>query len=369
MGVRFRTALGDVSPYQAGRGGGEGTDHPDGAEKALLAQNEGAFGPVAAAQRAIQEEAAQGHRYPESGFAGLKREIAAYHGIPADNVFPAAGSCAVFHYLSLCLLDPGDEVLFCSPTFGAYGLEARKMGAVPVSVPLDADGAYDPAALLAAVSDRTKIVYVANPNNPTGGLVPRAALSAFLDAVPGHVLTVIDEAYFDYVDDPAYPNAIAEFFSDERPVAVTRTFSKIFGLAGLRVGYGVLPADIARKLAKVQMPFEVNRFALAAATATLRADPAEIRRRREATAAGRLRLVGELGAAGFAPLPASANFVQIRVGDAAAVAHDLAERGVLVRPLGSWGQPDSIRVTVGTVEETTRFLDAFRSVMATGTPS
>ncbi|MGD3111795.1 histidinol-phosphate transaminase [Streptomyces sp. YGL11-2] len=368
MGVNFRAALGDVSPYQAGSNG-EGEARRGRVEKVLLAQNEDAYGPVPAAQRAIQEEAARGHRYPEAGFAVLKRQIAAHHRISEDNIFPAAGSCAVFHYLSLCLLDPGDEVVFCSPTFSAYRLEALKMGAVPVSVPLDAEGAYDPAGLLAAITDRTKIVYVANPNNPTGGLVTRASLSAFLDAVPGHVLTVIDEAYFDYVDDPAYPDSIVEFFSEERPVVVTRTFSKIFGLAGLRVGYGVLPADIARKLSKVQMPFEINRFAVAAATATLQADPAEIRRRREATAEGRLRLVGELTAAGYPPLPASANFLQVPVGDAAAVAHDLAELGVLVRPLGSWGQPDAIRVTVGTAEETTRFLDAFRSVMATGRTS
>ncbi|GAA1033513.1 pyridoxal phosphate-dependent aminotransferase [Amycolatopsis albidoflavus] len=329
---------------------------------AHLAQNEGIFGPVAAARRAIAEAAGRGNRYPEAGTGALRRAIGARYGIPAERIVVAAGSTAVIHYLSLCLLGPGDEVVFGHPTFVAYRLETANRGATAVPVPLTEHGSYDLDSLLAAVTPRTKLAYVTNPNNPTGGMVARDEVRAFLDALPAHVLPVIDEAYFDYVEDPGYPDSIKEFCSEDRPVAVLRTFSKIFGLAGLRVGFGVLPAEIAKAARKIQVPYDVNGPAAAAALATLDAPEHEIAERRAATAAGRELLVSRLRALGFAPLPSVANFVQVRVGDARAVAESLAAEGVFVRPLGSWGAPDSIRVTIGPPSEMDRFAEVFGRV-------
>src|SRR6185312_10057385 len=211
-----------------------------------LAQNEAIFGPFAEAQQAIAEGASIGHRYPEPGLSSLRQAIGERYDIPNERIFVAGGSTAVIHYLSMCLLGPGDEVVFGAPTFVAYRLETVKLGATPVPVPLTADGSYDLPGLLAAITPRTKLVYVTNPNNPTGGMVTRQAMQEFLAALPEYVLPVIDEAYFEYVEEADYPDSLREFCTRDRPVVVTRTFSKIFGLAGLRVGFGVLPDELTR---------------------------------------------------------------------------------------------------------------------------
>jgi histidinol-phosphate aminotransferase len=230
-----------------------------------------------------------------------------------------------------------------------YPINAAKMGAVAVPAALDGSR-YDLAALADAITPRTKLVYVTNPNNPTGGMVGRDELAGFLDELPEHVLPVIDEAYFEYVDDPDYPDSIREHLLAGRRLVVLRTFSKIYGLAGLRVGWGAMPLDVAAALGKVKNAFDVSQPAQDAAIASLGQDD-ELARRRDETRAGREQLREGLLALGLTPLPAVANFIAVDVGDGAAVASALERRGVIVRPLGGFGDPASIRISVGLPDE------------------
>ena len=362
----FRPALDNLAPYSAGRGA-EALRRTTGfrGQVVKLASNEGQYGPFPSAMQAMAASLDDVRRYPEAGFVTLRAALAERHGVGVDRVFVGSGGCAILHHLALSLLGPGDESAFCWPTFTAYGLEAQKMGAKPVRVPLSSDGSFDLDALLSKVGDATRLVHVCNPNNPTGNINSRSELTAFLDALPGHVLPVIDEAYFDYVDRQDYPDGIKEFAVPGRRVVVMRTFSKIYGLAGLRVAYAICPADVVEACSKVQNPFEVNRLGLIAALASL-GDNAELTRRAEDNRVARLRLVEGLRELDHEPHPTEANFVMVTVGDGSATAARLEEFGVIVRPLGSMGDPASIRVTVGTADEIDRFLEAFAKVTRAG---
>jgi histidinol-phosphate aminotransferase len=357
-GSLFRASLEGLVPYEPGKPV-EDVQRELGLERVVkLASNEGPFGPFPAALEALRRGARDLNRYPDGGFYRLREALAERHGVAPGNVAPAAGADGVVLYLSLVCLDPGDEVVCGWPSFPSYVLDAAKLAAVPVKVPL-ADGRYDPEALLAAVTPRTKIVYLCNPNNPTGKMVPRSAIDAYFDEVPEHVLTVLDEAYFEYVEDPDYPDGIEEYVKAGRRVVVLRTFSKIYGLAGLRVGYGVGPSEVVAAIRKVQNAFDVTQPAQDAALASL-GDQAELARRRRVNAAGRAQVVEGLRALGLSPAePAVANFVYVEVGeDSRPLFEALLREGVIVRPLAGFGAPGAIRVTVGTEEENRIFLDA-----------
>jgi histidinol-phosphate aminotransferase len=356
----FRPELDGLVPYEPGRPA-EIVQRELGIAGPIvkLASNEGPWGPVPAALEAIVAAARAGNRYPDGGAYALRSALAERHGLPFAQVVVANGADAVLNYLALALLEPGDEVAFCWPSFPVYPINAAKMGAVSVRAPL-AGSSYDLVALADAITERTKIVYVTNPNNPTGGMVARAALERFLDALPGHVLPVLDEAYFEYVDDPEYPDGASEQLAQGRRCVVLRTFSKIYGLAGLRVGYGLCPPDVAAACLKVKNAFDVTQVALDAALASLGAGE-EVARRREATRAGRERLAAGLRERGFQPLPAVANFVCAEVGDGAAFAAALERKGVIVRPLGPFGDPASVRISVGSPEELDRLFAALDS--------
>jgi histidinol-phosphate aminotransferase len=264
----------------------------------------------------------------------------------------------------MALLDPGDDVVCGWPSFPSYVLDATKMGAAAVRVPLT-DHRYDVERILAAVTERTKIAYLCNPNNPTGTMISRAEVDAFLAAVPAHVLTVLDEAYHEYVEEPDYPDGIEEHFKAGRRVLVLRTFSKIYGLAGLRVGYGIGPAEVVDAIKKVRNAFDVTQPAQDAAVASL-GDAGEVARRRRLNAEARARLVEACEDLGLSVASlAVANFVYAEVGDDSRPVFDaLLREGVIVRPLAGFGAPGAIRVTVGTPEETDLFAQAFRRVAA-----
>ena len=350
----FRSALDAVNPYVPGRPielvkrelGIEG-------EIIKLASNEAPFPPVPAALEAISAAALEGNRYPDGSSYGLRHALADRHGVTPEQIVVGNGADAVLDYLAQALYEPGDEVAYCWPSFPVYPINATKMGAVCVPAPL-AGSAYDLDALAAVITPKTKAVYVTNPNNPTGGMVTRDALERFLDRLPGHVVPVIDEAYFELVDEPDYPDSMV-WLREGRRLVVLRTFSKIYGLAGLRVGYGAMPADIAVACNKVKGAFDVSHVAQMAALASLGAD-AEIARRRRCIAAGRAQLVQGLQALGLDPLPAVANFVYVAVGDGPALAGELERRGIIVRPTAGFGDPTAIRVTVGSTEDNARFL-------------
>ena len=359
----FRRSIADLVPYEPGKPVEE-VQRELGLDRVVkLASNEGPFPPFPAALAAIERAARDLNRYPDGGVYALRAALAERHGVAFEEIVVGAGADAVIDLLSQATLDPGDEIVCGWPSFPSYVLDAAKLGAVSKKVPLRAH-TYDLDALLAAVGPRTKLLYVCHPNNPTGTGNRRAELLGFLDAVPEHVLVVLDQAYFEYIDDPDYADGIEEHFKAGRRLVVLRTFSKIYGLAGLRVGYGVAPADVVVATSKVRRAFDVTATAQAAALASI-GDDAELARRRAANATGRTELEAAFRSHGLEPAgPSLGNFLYAEVGDGRAVFEELLRQGVIVRPLGSFGAPEAIRVTVGTPDENAFFAAALGHVLS-----
>jgi histidinol-phosphate aminotransferase len=359
----FRRAIADLVPYEPGKPVEE-VQRELGLERVVkLASNEGPFPPFPAALEALDRAARDLNRYPDGGAWALRSALAARHGVSLDEVIVAAGADAVIDLLSQATLDPGDEIVCGWPSFPSYVLDAAKLGAVPVKVPLRGH-TYDLDAMLAAIGPRTKLVYVCHPNNPTGTANGRAELAAFFERVPEHVVVVLDQAYFEYIDDPDYADGVAEHFAAGRRVVVLRTFSKIYGLAGLRVGYGIAPPDVVAATSKVRRAFDVATTAQAAALASI-GDDEELARRRAANARGRAELESALRAHGLDPVgPAVGNFVFVDVGDGRAIFEQLLRLGVIVRPLAGFGAPEAIRVSVGAPDENAAFAAALGHVFS-----
>ena len=362
-----RPAVRGLTPYEPGKPVEE-LQRELGLERVVkLASNEGPWGPFPAAIEAIERSTGELNRYPDGGAYRLRAALAERHGVAFEQVAPGAGADGVVDCLSQALLDPGDEVVLGWPSFPSYPIDARKMGAEPVLVPLK-EHRYDPSALLEAVGPRTKIVFLCHPNNPTSVAIPRRELDEFFARVPARVLTVLDEAYFEYVDDADHGDGIEYYVKSGANVLVLRTFSKIYGLAGLRVGYGVGPAPIVSEIGKVRRAFDITTPAQEAALASLDSEQ-EVSRRRIATRESVRELVRILRAHGFEPVETAAgNFVYIEVGEDARVLFDrLLHEGVIVRPLAGFGAPNAVRVTAGAADELA-FLDrALSAVVAGGT--
>jgi histidinol-phosphate aminotransferase len=359
----FRRAIAELVPYEPGKPVEE-VQRELGLERVVkLASNEGPFPPFAAALDAIARSAHELNRYPDGGVWALRSALAERHGVSFEEVIVGAGADGVIDLLSQATLDPGDEIVCGWPSFPSYVLDAAKLGAVSRKVPLR-DHTYDLDALLAAIGPRTKLVYVCHPNNPTGTANGRDELASFLDRVPDHVLVVLDQAYFEYIDDPGYADGIAEHFRSGRRVVVLRTFSKIYGLAGLRVGYAVAPKDVVVATSKVRRAFDVAATAQAAALASID-DGGELARRRTENARGRAQIEAAVRSQGLEPAgPALGNFVFVEVGEGRALFERLLREGVIVRPLEGFGAPSAIRVTVGTSEENDFFASALGTVFS-----
>jgi histidinol-phosphate aminotransferase len=347
----FRPAVNELVPYEPGKPIEE-VQRELGLERVVkLASNEGQFGPFPAALEAIERANRELNRYPDGGAYRLRQALAERHGVRFEEVTTGSGADGLVDCLSQAVLDPGDEIVCGWPSFPSFVIDARKLGAVPRLVPLH-QHRYDLGALLEAVGPRTKLVYVCLPNNPTGTTNTRAEVDAYFDQVPDHVVTVVDQAYFEYVEEPDYPDAIEDYVKAGRRAIVLRTFSKIYGLAALRVGYAVGPAALLAAIAKVRRAFDVSAPAQAAALASLD-NAGELERRRLATAEGRAQLEEHLRASGLAPVvPAVGNFLCVEVGeDSRPFFERLLREGAIVRPLHGFGAPGAIRVTVGTQEE------------------
>jgi histidinol-phosphate aminotransferase len=361
----FKPPVRDLVPYEPGKPVEE-VQRELGLERVVkLASNEGPFGPFPEALEALAAAAPELNRYPDGGGYRLRMALAERHNVRFEEVALGAGADGVVDALSQISLDPGDEIVCGWPSFPSYVIGATKLGALPRTIPLR-DGRYDLDAMLAAVTERTKLVYVCHPNNPTGTMNTRAELDDYFERVPDHVLTVLDQAYFEYVDDPDYADGIEEYAKGGRQVIVLRTFSKIFGLAGLRVGYGVGPASVVTAVGKVRRAFDITTPAQVAALASLEAPGAaeELVRRRRVNAEGRPAIEQALGDHGFEPFtPAVANFVFAEVAeDSRPLFERLLREGVIVRPTAGFGAPGGIRVTVGTPEENALFAEALGRV-------
>jgi histidinol-phosphate aminotransferase len=360
----FRRSIAELVPYEPGKPI-EAVQRELGFERVVkLASNEGSFGPFPAALEALERNARELNRYPDGGAFALRAALAAQHDVQFEQVAVGSGADGVIDCLSQSVLDEGDEIVCGWPSFPSYVIDATKLGARTVRVPLR-DHRYDLEALLGAITARTKLVYICHPNNPTGTMNTRAELDAYFERVPDRVLTVLDQAYFEYIDDPDYADGIGEYFKAGRRVIVLRTFSKIYGLAGLRVGYGIAPADVVTEIGKVRRAFDITSAAQVAALASL-GDEAELARRREECTHERGRIVEILGAAGFEVAgPPVANFVYAETGGNARVLFEaLLREGVIVRPLDGFGSTSAVRVTVGTAEENTFLADALAQVAA-----
>jgi histidinol-phosphate aminotransferase len=359
----FRRSIADLIPYEPGKPVEE-VQRELGLDRVVkLASNEGPFPPFPAALEAIERAASELNRYPDGGVYALRAALAERHGVALEEVVVGSGADGVIDLLSQATLDPGDEIVCGWPSFPSYVLDAAKLGAEAKKVPLRAD-TYDLEALLEAIGPRTKLVYICHPNNPTGTGNRRAELDHFFEQVPEHVLVVLDQAYFEYIDDPEYGDGVDEYFKAGRRVLVLRTFSKIYGLAGLRVGYGIGPADVVTATSKVRRAFDVTATAQAAAVASM-GDEAEIARRRAANAVGRAQLEGVFREHGLEPAgPALGNFLFAEVGDGREVFEQLLRQGVIVRPCGGFGAPGAIRVSVGTAEENALFASALGHVLS-----
>ena len=360
----IRPALEGLVPYEPGKPA-ETVQRELGLERVVkLASNEGPFGPFPEALEAMARALPESNRYPDGGCYRLRDALSGRHGVAFEELVVAAGADAVIGYVCQATLDPGDEIVTPWPSFPSYVLDPLKLGATTVRVPLR-DGHVDTEAMREAVTGRTKLAFLPTVNNPTGTMTARDDVLAFLDSVPDHVLTVVDEAYFEYVDDSGLVDAIEEAAKRGRQVLALRTFSKIYGLAGLRIGYGVGPAAVIAAIHKVRRAFDVTTPAQEAALASLDA-PEELVRRRAVNRDSMAALESVLHEAGFAPIgPAVGNFLFVDVGtDAAALDDALLRRGVIVRPMGPFGAPTALRITAGTGDEIAFLAEQLRTVFS-----
>ena len=324
---------------------------------ASLGLNEGLAGPFPSALQAVRGVLPDLNRYPGRGSFELVAALAARHGVPATQVLVAAGADAVIGYVCQAVLEPAQEVVVAWPSFPSFVRDPQKRDAIVVTVPL-ADGNVDLDAMGAAVTPRTRLLFIATPNNPTGRAIARDDLIPFVRRLPDHVLPVIDEAYFDYLDPANRLDSISELVREGDDVLVLRTFSKLYGLAGLRVGYGVGPSAVISAMQKVQRGYDVGALAQVAALASI-ADEEEVERRRAANRDAVGALTELLRARGLDPLAGSVtNFVLVDVGSAVDdVAARLLRGGIAVQPGAPFGAPTSLRITAGSPAELDR-LDA-----------
>lgn len=311
-----------------------------------LASNEVPYGPLPGVVEAVAQAAANVHRYPDMGVVALREALAARYGVAVERIATGCGSVALTEHLALATCLPGEEILYAWRSFEAYPIITAATGATSVRVPNDAGHGHDLPAMADAVTDRTRMILICNPNNPTGTAVRRAELDAFLDRVGEGVLVVIDEAYREFVTDDAVPDALARY-GDRPNVVILRTLSKAWGLAGLRVGFLIAQPAVADTVRKVITPFSTNALAQAAALAALAA-PEEMRRRCDLVIAERARVTDAFRKL-VPDVPASqANFIWLPLGERAVpFATACAAGGVIVRPFPDEG----VRVTIGTPEE------------------
>jgi len=359
-----RPALAAVSPYEPGRPIDD-VRRELGLERIIkLASNEGPYPPFPAAIEAIIRAAGEQRLYPDPGAWALRDALSGTLGVAADRIVVGNGVDSLIKLLCLALLDPGDELAMGWPSFVSWRQGAGIQGATLRTAPLGGDGAYDLDALLEQITPRTKIVVVVSPNNPTGGAVAGAALERFLERVPAHVVPVLDEAYFEYLP-PGRHDGVA-LIRAGAPLVVTRTFSKAYALAGLRIGYLVGPPDLVTLLGRVRNAFDVNAVAQAAAVASLADAPAHLGRRVSEVTAERGMVDAGLRALGFDPLPSYGNFLLVDTGSperAARLNAALTARGIIVRPAGAFGAPAALRITIGRPDENAEFLMAMAAAI------
>ena len=332
-----------------------------------MASNENPFGPSPMAVKAMQAVLAESNFYPDNDANELRRKLAEHHHVQPEQIVPTSGSTALLGIVARTLLSPGLNAITSERSFIVYPIATQAAGGRLIQVPMR-DDAFDLNAIAAVIDQHTRIIYISNPNNPTGTLIPARELDHFLQALPEHVIVILDEAYHDFAQYFAgvrgvdYSHAL-DYVTQGRKIVVLRTFSKAHGLAGVRAGYGIGPAELMSYFARMRTTFSVSAVAQAAAMAALD-DEAHIQKTLKNNAEQAERLIAGIAELGFHPVPTWANFLYCELGDdAAAVAGRLQAEGVIVRPLAPWGASTAIRITIGTPEQNNIFLKAFKKVM------
>lgn len=327
-----------------------------------LASNENPLGCSELAKAAIQAELAQVGLYPDGGGVELRAALAARHGIEPNRITLGNGSNDVLDMIARVFLASGYESLFSQYAFAVYPISSQAVGATLNIVPAK-DYGHDLEEMLNRVGEKTRVIWIANPNNPTGTWLNGEELEGFIAAVPSNVIVVVDEAYIEYVDEPDYPDA-SQWLDKYPNLIVTRTFSKSYGLASLRVGYGLAHPDITDLLNRVRQPFNVNSMALAAAKAALE-DQAFIQRSVEMNRAGMAQMTRAFETMGLDYIPSVGNFITVDVGrPAGEVDQGLLRAGCITRPVANYGLPNHLRITIGTEPENSRVLAALQQVLA-----
>ncbi len=332
-----------------------------------LASNENPLGPSPAAVAAMQDVLPEVARYPDGSGHELKAALAAHHDIDPSCITLGNGSNDVLDMIARAYLGPGREAVFSRYAFAVYPISTQAVGASSVVVDANPEDhpmplGHDLDAMRAAIGERTSVVFIANPNNPTGTWLDADTLQAFLRGVPERVLVVLDEAYLEYVGEEGFPDG-SRWLSRFPNLIVTRTFSKIYGLAGLRIGYGLASPQVADALNRVRQPFNSNLLALAAAKAAL-ADQAHVRKTAQTNARGMAQLREGCSTLGLEALPSVANFLCVNMGQAAGpLFSQLLKQGVIVRPVGNYGLDNYLRISIGTEEENRHCLEALAQVL------
>lgn len=325
-----------------------------------LASNENPLGPSPKAMAAMQHVIANLHLYPDGNAFHLKQALAGKLGVQPGNLILGNGSNEIIEFIGHAYMAPGVDVVVSQYCFAVYPLVTKLFGANLITVPAT-DYGHDLPAMLKAITPNTRVVFVANPNNPTGTLASKDALRRFVDAVPANVLLALDEAYVEFLADPAdFVSGIRD--GTRQNVVVMRTFSKIFGLAGLRLGYGIAHPELIAAFEKIRQPFNINAIAQAGALAALE-DDEHTRRTRENNAAGLRFCEAACHELGLEIIPSAANFLLVRVGDGQRVFEALQRAGVITRPMGGYGLPEWLRISIGTPAENSRLLAALKKVL------
>ena len=332
-----------------------------------MASNENPWGPSPKAVAAMQAVLSDSNIYPDNDASELRDALAKRHGVQPDQIVLTAGSTSLLGIIARTLLSPGLNAVTSERSFIVYPIATQAAGGQLIQVPMRRD-TFDLDAVAAAVDGNTRIIYLSNPNNPTGTIVAATDLDHFLDRLPEHVIAVLDEAYYDFAQHFASQRRVdyshsLQYVNQGRKVVVLRTFSKTHGLAGVRVGYGIGPAELISYFARMRTTFSVSAPAQAGAMAALQ-DEAHVNKALANNAEQAEQLAASLRELGYEPVPTWANFLYCELGeDAAAVAQRLQTEGVIIRPLGPWGATTAIRITIGTPEQNEIFLKAFKKVM------
>jgi len=336
-----------------------------------MASNENPFGPSPKAVAAMRAVLAESNFYPDNDVSELRQKLAKFHHVNPENIVVTAGSTALLGIVARTLLSPGLNAITSERSFIIYPIATQAAGGNLVRIPMR-DNCFDLDAIAAAVEHNTRIVYLSNPNNPTGTIVKAAEIDRFLDKLPEHVVVILDEAYHDFAQHFAqlrhvdYSHA-PDYVKQRRKVVVLRTFSKAHGLAGVRVGYGIGDAEFMSYLSRMRTTFSVSSVAQAGALAALE-DKDHIEKTLRNNAEEANRLIERVAELGYRVAPTWANFLYCELhDDAASFAQQLQTQGVIVRPLGAWGAPSAIRITVGTPEQNSIFLKAFKNVIVRAT--